>query len=310
MGYDDSTIPNTETEALVREMRALLDSETLTLESNGVKADVLVLPTGRTTQSVKSLIDEYRQAPERREGTARFLTVSSLVEHANRFKDLDSVLFADMGGDNREPSLVSVLDYHRAGPEGAPRFGRHRGLYQFPLSAQWKEWVGADDRQMSMADFARFLENQVEDIADPAGLADSSPIQLLADKLEIEFATPAALMAAAKGLSINVTSKITNVINQQSGECTIQFEQQNEAKGGRGAPLKVPGAFVIAIPVTRGAKVLHMLGARLSYRAANGSITWWYNLYRPDRVLEAVVREACERAQEATGLTLFWGLPE
>src|SRR5678816_3485771 len=49
--------------------------------------------------------------PNRREGTAAHQALASFIEHANRFKAENSVIWADAA--NRR--LVSVLDYHPAG---------------------------------------------------------------------------------------------------------------------------------------------------------------------------------------------------
>ncbi|MDE8453326.1 DUF2303 family protein, partial [Klebsiella pneumoniae] len=88
------------------------------------------------TPMAASVFDQYRTNPLRRAGTATMLSLDSLIDHVNRFKDADTVVFAD---DSRSaPSMTAVLDYHRAGASGDPRFGKHRSLYAFPLSDEWK----------------------------------------------------------------------------------------------------------------------------------------------------------------------------
>lgn len=76
-----------------------------------------------------------------------------------------------------------------------------------------------------------------------------------------------------------------------------------------GAPLAIPFAFLLAIPVFRSGAV-YQVPARLRYRVRDAGVTWSFNLYRPERCLDDAFREACERAQKETSLSLFLGSPE
>ncbi|WP_246152685.1 DUF2303 family protein [Sphingomonas montanisoli] len=98
--------------------------------------------------------DAWRTQPRDRRGVATLLTLDSLIDHANRFKDGESVVFAD--NDRAKPSITVVLDYHPGGEavKVAPRFGAHRGHYAFPLSDEWKAWLEQDGKPMKMAAFA------------------------------------------------------------------------------------------------------------------------------------------------------------
>src|SRR5688500_379560 len=102
-------------------------------ETDGEKVSVLLLPNeqgGVKALSVRDFLAEYRDAPERKAGTARLFELASFVAWVNRFKDADSVLFASP--DSANPMLSAVIDYHRK--TGHPRFGEHRAVYAFPLS--------------------------------------------------------------------------------------------------------------------------------------------------------------------------------
>lgn len=69
---------------------------------------------GRPTfTSARGLLQEYDTRPRRRIGTATFADLPSFVAHANRFKGASSALFASR---DDGPELISVLDYHDAGP--------------------------------------------------------------------------------------------------------------------------------------------------------------------------------------------------
>ncbi|TIS10066.1 MAG: DUF2303 family protein, partial [Mesorhizobium sp.] len=64
-------------------------------------------------RSVKGLIEEFRQAPDRRKGTATVETLASFIALVDRHKDEDSVLFGKTS--YPEPKLTAVLDYDKQG---------------------------------------------------------------------------------------------------------------------------------------------------------------------------------------------------
>lgn len=268
-----------------------------------LSAPVLVTPKGLRVESVKSLLDEYRTAPARRSGTANLADLASFVAHVNRFKDPDSALFAEP--DRAKPSLQCVFDYHGAGAKGAPRFGGHRARYAFPLSKEWQAWTRGSGQQMPQVAFAEFIENRIVDIADPALAGDQA--KSLQAKAELQFCSPSRLLELSRGLSIRQGVRAKSFTSLQSGEMALHFDVENTDEAG--APLKIPNAFLVTLPVfDRG--VPYLLAARLRYRLANGAVTWWYDLYQQDIVFDDAFEEACDRAEASTELPLFYGSPE
>lgn len=297
-----------EASAVAEIVKSLYEPKTVTLTRGGQdEASVLLVPTnsGLAVHSVKALLDPYRTAPERRKGTARLETLESFVEHTKRFADADTALFANP--DPEEASLTTVFDYHRAGAEGAPRYGEHRAHYAFPLSDEWKAWAEKDGAGMSQADFSAFLEERLVDVALPE-MVDGEA-KALVERLGLTLAGPSALMTLARGLSVRVDSQITNAVRIESGETTLQYGEQH--KGADGAPLKVPSAFLLTVRVFRGGAA-YQLVARLRYRLAKGGadITWFYELSRVDQTFDHAITQAFERAQKETALPLFVGSPE
>lgn len=301
-----------EVEALVAATKAAAQPRIVDLTADNERlsepaAPVLLRPlqSGFAVESIRKFVDEWRTEPDRRRGVAKMTTLESFCAHVNRFKDADSAVFADVDNDDDEPSasLVAVLDYHRGG-DGAPRFGEHRCFYEFPLSEEWQAWQRQDGTPMSQGDFAAFIEDRILDVADPAiaGASAKSLLEVTGGKL----ASAGELMALKRGLSVRVASKVAHAVELSSGETQITYETQHTDE--RGAPLKVPAAFLIAIPVFRsGAR--YQIPVRLRYRVSGG-ITWSVELYRPELVFDHAIAEACEVAKAKTELPLFYGTPE
>lgn len=279
---------------------------------------------GKVLTLPPEVFDEYLDRPVRREGTARFTRVESLIRHVNRFSDEDSAIFAN--DSITQPSLLAVLDYHEAvnivgtdATEGAdesaiaaqPRFGGHRALFQFPLSDEWRAWTGKDGEPMDMASFARFLEDRIVDVEavdDPLTLGEALRRFICTVPNGKNIASPSRLMQLATGLKVHEASVVSEVRNLSSGEAQITFDAQHTDDAG--APLDLPGLFIINLPVFKGSEVVYRLAARLRYRKQPTGIVFWYDLWRADLVFTDAFNEVCERVERETGLPLFYGSPE
>lgn len=275
-------------------------------------------------QHLKEFQDKHRSRPERRSGTAKLLDLDSFIAHTNRFKSAHSVLFAV--NDMMNPSITCVLDYHEGGPAGQPQFGSHRGVYEFPLSKQWKLWISKQgpnpENIMNGEQFAAFLEDNIVDVLEAPDLTNSIGAEKtdaereadkkLADLMALasgQIAGPNKLMELSRNLAVNVESKVRQAQSLSSGEIHLQYEEVHDARDWEGKPIKVPNFFLIGIPIFDGGP-LYRLAVRLRYRPVGGKVLWFYQLHRPDLAFEHAFKEAVERARAETELPLMLGTPE
>lgn len=299
---------------------AMLATTLKFVDDNGLKVrvDELTSPDGVKVPFVidgdgivavpASAFDEYRKEPLYRGGTAKLLDLDSFIEHARRFLDKDSVVFAD---NNREhPSLTTVLDYHPAGADSAPRWGRHRDTFAFPLSDEWQAWNEFDGKGMEMPVFARFLEDHIVDVI-PANLINLNEEQMRFVGLKggmARIAEPAKLMEIATGLRIYEEVETVQAFRTESGESKMAF--QNHQPGGQNGELTVPSLFAIGIPVFKNGEPYQVL-VQLRYRAiGGGKVAFFYEMWRADRVFDHAFSEATEKVAQETGLPVLLGHPE
>lgn len=300
----------------IAEVRRLVEEHLLveigTVTDPVAGADALVVIDGTAVRALDpKVFDGYADRPRFRQGTAQFTAIDSLINHANRFKDDGSAVFAN---DSRsQPSLTVVVDYNEAGSDAdtLPRFGRHRGTFAFPLSDEWKVWneKNGPKNAMTMADFAAFLEDRITDVLYliPGEDELSEDLQKFVDTLGGNIATPHQLVELSRGLQINENSVIREVNKLSSGEGQLLF--QTEHTDENGAPLKIPNLFLIGIPVFKRGP-FYRIAARLRYRKATGGVIFWYELWRPDRSFDNAFEESLERVAAETGLPVFRGSPE
>lgn len=273
---------------------------------------VVALPRGLTLHSLKPFEDERRLAPERREGTSTHTTLESFCLAVERFSDGDSALFAH--DDPKSPKLLAVFDYHESNrrdergavtEDGEPRFGRHRAVYPFPISPEWQAWTTTPEA-MGQRHFAEFLEEHVVEVMDPERIGESTREVL--EQLGITPASPSQLLTLSRGLALRVDAKVVQASNLSTGESQITYEEVHKDRDG-GGPLKTPNGFVISIPVFRSGAP-YAIVARLRYRVQGAQITWRILLHRAEHAFRDAFGEACDVAQERTGVPLFYGTPE
>jgi hypothetical protein len=282
---------------------------TITMIGHPVDPDVLVpVVLDKDGYSVlpKAALADYLEMPERRTGTATLTRLDSFIAHIMRFMDADSIVFAR---DNREnPALTAVLDYHRAGAEADPRFGKHRAVFNFPLSDEWKVWQKFNKVQMDQREFAEFIEDRIVDIEfieDIDALSEEMR-RYIGTTNAGRIATPTRMHELSTNLEVYENSVIKQVQKLQTGEAQIRFE--SEHVDAAGAPVDIPALFVICIPVFAHDGYYRIV-ARLRYRATGG-LKFWYELWRTDLVFDDAFDKACERVKIETELPLLVGSPE
>ena len=287
-------------------VRKHIEPRTLEITDGTRTQQVLVVPDGLKTLDVKPFLDKYATAPERRKGTAVLTDLESFIAHVKaRFADDDGAIFAHQGS-ARAPraGVLAVFDYHRMSAEGAPRSAstvRSTG----PALGRVDGLVRHEREVDDPGTFAEFLENRIADVADPLDALETT--KKVVEAMRCTTASPARLIDLARGLTVRIDSVVANQQNLASGESVLRFDTSHKDESG--APLEVPGAFIICVPVFR-CGAAYQLGARLRYRVKDGRVTWSYDLYRSAETFEHAFQEACSRATKETELPLYYGAPE
>lgn len=274
---------------------------------------VLLVPAGMKEIDTKAILDRHLPTPERRKGETNHTDLSSFIEYVNRFKSEPTIVFAR--NSRTEPKLLALFNHHPAGDdEKQAGHGDHRAWYHFPLSEEWKVWHGKNDKAMSQAEFAEFIEDRFLDIVPPqqemSGETGEVKLKLAPDVLRLlaatngRVATPAEMFTLSRGLRVHAQDQVEQKVNLQSGEGAIVYrsEHQNES----GGKIDVPQLFQIGIPVfDRGAA--YIMVARLRYRINGGTVMWLYKLHRADLVFDDAFNEAVARTEQETEVPVYLG---
>lgn len=269
---------------------------------------------GVDIRSLKPHVDEVRGRPSRRTGTAQAKTLESFVELTVRHKVESSVVFVDASW--RAPSLTAVIDYHAeresecatetTGEDQGARFCRHRIHYDFPLSDSWKVWVQMNGKKMTQEDFAAFIEDHVAELAAPFPQEEAE----CKAKYKTTLGAPLTLLDLSRELEVTVGAKLKSKKRLESGEQALVFETEHSATTSAGAPVEVPGMFLIQVPIFDRGEPARVF-ARLRYRpAGDQGVLWFYELHRPDLAVAERVDADVEWVRNQTGLPVYHGAPE
>lgn len=288
---------------LARETATAVHELNAPLYQEGIPAGIPVIIDAKFGQmhGTKHLFDEWRAHPERKSGTAKVSTLQSFTDLVNRHKTDNSVIFANI--DWRKPSLTAVIDYHAKENGSLADNGKHRVLYEFPLSEEWQAWVSLNGKAMTQQDFAFFIEDRIPELAAP----HEEEITYWEATLGGRVAYPNQIVELSRGLKVNAETKLRSNTVLATGEGELTWEEEHrDHKGDR---LIVPSLFILQLPpFFRGEKA--RVPARLRYRVKDGAVTWFYQLYRPDLYITEQVERDFERALDETDLPGFQGAPE
>lgn len=255
---------------------------------------------GISAIDLRPFVEKWREYPERKTGTAQVTTLQSFVDLVIRHKTEHSVIFAKTNWP--DPSLVAVIDYHEV-DNGKPAFGKHKILYNFPVTEEFSGWIDNDGEVMAQGDFAAFIEEHAAELATPTDEEERELGQLF----QTRFATPADMFALSRGLEIRVNHVVKNAVRLASGESEVVFTEEHI--GGNGEKLVIPGLFMVQVAVFLDGGPMRLV-ARLRYRKQGSALVWFYQLYRWKERLNDRVTADLAYAAVHTELPAYQGAPE
>lgn len=268
---------------------------------DGVTAEsVAVVPTGMSVRRIGEVLDHCQEQPRRRTGTIKLEDEASFLAWCNRVSDMNkSVIYA-----NDQALTAVVNDSASAESEHAPGWGDFRGHYELARSNELQQWL-CTNSWMNQKTFAKFLEDRILDVLLPADAGEKATA--IAAALGVPIAGPKELMVLSRGLSLRVNAKMTDVVNLSTGES--EFSYAEEHTNAKGKPMKVPGAFVVGIPVfERGES--YKMPVRLRYMVGEDKkVHWKVELLRLQESVDAALNEMVERVAAGTKLPVFRGYP-
>lgn len=90
----------------------------------------------------------------------------------------------------------------------------------------------------------------------------------------------------------------------QNGTVDIAYSEQVEGGAGPQGKINIPETFTVSIPVWAGLdQKKYELEARLRYRVGSGTLSIWYDLNRPHKIVESAFKDTLEQVEKSMGKT-------
>lgn len=229
-------------------------------------------------------LEQYREQPRRKSGRFTFDRTKSLIAYVLKHLGVEAdgnpvSIYA------RSESFVAVLNGHS---QLAPGWADHVATYTLKRTTPWSAWLKADSTWMEQEAFADFLEDRIPDISSPAG---------------------GVLMEIATRLHVKSKLNFQSRINRSNGQVQLTYEEEIDGTAGDKGELAIPETLELVLTPFEGADKT-IVTARFRWRIAGGKAAFKYSI---GEQAESVTRDALERAaaeiEEATGLTVLYGVP-
>jgi len=228
-------------------------------------------------------------APRRKIAKVRLLDAESFIEYVRRHGSMaDSTIWCVADYLAGKVNFLGILNDHGE-DENKAAWRDHRATFAPVFSEEWNRWVAQHKKPFSQADFASFIEDNLKDIASVEGQP-----------------TGAQMLEMALTFEANQDMRFKSAIRLQNGGVQMSFAQDDDAQTLQ--KMQVFDRFSIGFPVFWNGDA-YRLDARLRYRVREGKLTFWFELIRQDKVLEAATQTLIAEIREKTGNPFFFGEP-
>jgi uncharacterized protein YfdQ (DUF2303 family) len=280
---------NSETREILDLANAIRPAELVTQSQEGhIKR--YALPPGW----VEKIFDEEHllDQPARKKGTVHLDDIESYIDYINRHKSLSAtVIYVIADYVSGAVSFKCIINDHEGylGDIPTQNWKDFVALYQPRKSVEWERWTRNNREPFSQVEFALFIEDNLQDIAEFEGMPTA--IQLL------EMATK---------FQATMDMRFKSNIRTQNGGVDLIFVNDDDAQTVE--KMKMFEKISIRMPVFWGGEP-YRVTARLRYRVKDGGLKFWYELIREDKVMEDATKTMIEKIKADTGVPLFFGRP-
>ena len=181
-----------------------------------------------------------------------------------------------------KPSVVAILN---GNGKAGPGWSDFRASIEFRQTPQWAKWKAIDGKMLPQVTFAEFIEDNLEDIADPAG---------------------AKMLEIATYLEATRTVNFRSGIRLPSGQIQFQNMENIDAKVSA-SQIEVPETFTLGIAPIFGLPS-YQVPARFRYRLQDGKLTLGIKLQRVETMMVDIINDVVEHI-EKSGASVLDGLP-
>lgn len=219
-------------------------------------------------------------APIRKRGTISVFDAASFNQVIRDNADAGNIsIYLDRNPDR--PAVIAILNGH--GTSG-PGWGDLRAEIEFRPTPQWAKWKAIDGKLLPQASFAEFVEDNLEDIADPSG---------------------ASMLEIVTYLQATRTVNFKSGIRLSSGAVQFQNLEDVQASVGAGA-VAVPETFTLGISPIYGIPP-YRIPVRFRWRIQEGKLSLGVKLQRTEDMMTRIIDDVVTKIERGANVSVLEG---
>lgn len=250
---------------------------------------LIAVPEGWQLQTDAQL-EQLQPRPYRVKGQVATKTVESFSHYVNTHKREESLLYAVVDEHSTTPLRVTaVFNEHQGGEvdENQPGWRDFTATLTPDVSHEWQNWTSNSGKRMNQFEFALFIEDNIKDVSSQEG-----------------YPTGTEMLKMATQFEATQDKKFRSAVRVQSGGVNLEcIDTDNAATVEK---MQAFDRFMIGIPAFWKGQA-YLLEAKLRYRVQSGVLTLWYDLIRPDLVVNDAIDKILDDVKQATGLPALYG---
>lgn len=247
------------------EVAAAIDAGMIVGQVRQIEKGGALIPLPHT--AVIHDLEKFLPVPAYAKAKVNARTVAALIAYVGRHGKAESAIFADVEAGR----VQAVVDYLSAGND--PAHKAHVCEYAAPFSEEWKRWTGIDSKKMPQAEFARFIEENREDIVTPDG---------------------ATMLELSKTLDAKRKVAFKSGMRLDNGDYDLEYKDETTATGGGiDGKIAIPSEIELGIPVFYGGD-RYKIKALFRYRIEDGKLVMWIDLHRSKHIRDAAFADIIE----------------
>jgi uncharacterized protein YfdQ (DUF2303 family) len=277
MEHDEENLAAT----LAREMKAPMEIA-LDLDASIRR---VALPPGWSIQCYDD--QQFDKAPRRKIASILLSDAASFVSYVKRHGSLGSSTVwckADYAGGHIK--FLAIINDHGEAVD-AQNWRDHRAVFCPAFSEEWKRWISHNAKPFTQYDFASFMEENNKDLASVSGSA-----------------TGAQMLEMAIAMETKQEVRFKSAIRLQNGGVSLNYVADDDHQTI--TRMQLFERFTLGMPVFLGGDA-YQVDARLRYRVRDGKLTFWYELIRPDKLLEAATSTMVNTIHDQVGMPFYFG---
>ena len=258
----------------------------------GVEADhglLIAVPEGWDI-ATDTQLEQLQNHPYRAKGQVATKTVESFAHYVNTHKHDESLLYALVDPTSTTPlKVTAVFNEHQGGTAGdnKPGWRDFTATLTPEVSHEWKIWTARSGTPMNQYEFALFIEDNIKDISS-----------------QENYPTGTNMLKMATQFEATQDKKFRSAVRIQSGGVNLECIDTDDAATVE--KMQAFDRFMIGVPVFWKGQA-YLLEAKLRYRVHSGSLSLWYDLIRPDLVVNDAIDNILAQVAEATNLPVLHG---